>query len=117
MEHSNTPDPSDPSDQVKPSVENKDEIKSSAKNKESKKKDTTQIDEVNPTDIRALRKRVNEIESEVQNWRDKREILNSKVIEKAKIRNDKNGEVRALIALANAEKKLRDEANEEIKLN
>ena len=61
-----------------------------------------------------LRNRIGEIESEVKQWRSKREELNNQVIEKAKTRNDLNTKVRELISVANDSRKLRDESNLEI---
>ncbi|MHA2364489.1 MAG: DUF7121 family protein [Candidatus Hodarchaeales archaeon] len=61
-----------------------------------------------------LKRQIYEIESEVRIWRSKREHLNAQVIDMAKIRNQKNLEVRELINKANEEKKLRNNANKEI---
>ena len=61
-----------------------------------------------------ISKKIDRIENEVQIWRSKREELNTSVMEKSKIRNKKNDEVKEYISKANEEKKKRDEVNKRI---
>ena len=65
-------------------------------------------------EYRNISSHVRGLENQVRIWRRKREDLNSQVIEKTKLRNQKNEEVKALISQANEDKALRDEFNEKI---
>ena len=65
-------------------------------------------------EFRNISSQVRELENQVRIWRRKREDLNSQVIEKTKLRNQKNEEVKSLISQANEDKALRDEFNEKI---
>lgn len=93
-----------------PRLESTNDQKEEVKDNKNEKNPNAEKDE----DPRQLKHRVNKIEEQVQVWRRNRENLNSQVIDKAKIRNERNAEVRTLIDKANKEKKKRDEANKEI---
>ena len=70
--------------------------------------------EMTEEEFRAITNQIRELETQVRIWRKKREELNSQVIEKTKIRNQKNEEVRGLIKEANEHKALRDDFNAKI---
>ncbi|MFW9996281.1 MAG: coiled-coil protein [Candidatus Odinarchaeota archaeon] len=61
-----------------------------------------------------LTKRIEELEREVREWREKREALNNQVIELAKKRNALNDSVREAIKIARENREIRDRLNEEI---
>ena len=86
-----------------------------AREQAEERSDSESIEET-PTNINFgdLRDKIGEIESEVRNWRSKREELNNQVIDKAKTRNDLNTKVKELITTANEAKAERDKANTEI---
>ena len=65
-------------------------------------------------EYRIINSQIRELENQVRVWRKKREELNAQVIEKTKLRNQKNEEVKSLINLANEDKLLRDEFNTKI---
>ncbi|MHA2339588.1 MAG: coiled-coil protein [Candidatus Hodarchaeales archaeon] len=99
--------------------ENKEEEAEPVSDQDSVKNEPAQVtksaeEEVVTFDLNDLRSQIGEIESEVRNWRSKREDLNGQVIDKAKTRNELNTKVRELIKNANEEKEKRDKANKEI---
>ncbi len=65
-------------------------------------------------DHKLLSKRIEELENEVRDWREKRENLNNQVIELAKKRNSLNLEVKEAIRVARESREVRDEKNEVI---
>lgn len=79
--------------------------------------DTTTVTtdgELTIEEYRSISNQIRDLESQVKLWRRKREELNSQVIEKTKLRNQKNEEVKALISQANEDKHLRDDLNQKI---
>ena len=72
--------------------------------------------DITPEEFRSISIQIRELERQVRIWRKKREELNSQVIEKTKVRNQKNEEVKSFIADANDHKTRRDEFNKQISL-
>ncbi len=71
-------------------------------------------EQLSMVEYRSISNQIRDLESQVKLWRRKREELNSQVIEKTKLRNQKNEEVKSLITLANDDKSKRDELNKQI---
>ncbi len=70
--------------------------------------------EISYAEYKGISIQIHDLENQVRVWRKKREELNSQVIDKTKLRNQKNEEVKNIITLANEDKKLRDDLNERI---
>ena len=85
----------------------KEEIEGTLENTEGKQV-TTMMNEPIPNnnveisyeDYKSISLQIRELENQVRVWRKKREELNSQVIDKTKLRNQKNEDVKNLFSLA-----------------